>query len=290
MFVIIILTALLPLDQTHVRCDRTVHTQSSTISDSNNSDPYYNQNKIKNNYDYKNYYHDNKNGNDISVQRKYEIKRNDGVINFSDDNYDSNKANMPTMGAVKKGYYHYNKVENKPISVEINDLQTIDMYTGMYSPGIRLNTVKNKTIMDPLSSGKFDDIPLLRTNSKEENVGIEKRKFRINDSEDESCNDNNSHDKSQSHDEHNNKLNIDEYGINKNDYDVDMTNIMSFENTNNTKDNSNGNDNSNSNSSSEKNVVNDIKLHTKNSTNSDNNSDYGNKNKQPISNLEEIRL
>ena len=68
---------------------------------------------MKNNYEYKFDYNDYKNEN--SIHKKYEIKRNDAIINFSDDNYDSNKTNMPTMNDVKKGYYHDNKVENKPI-------------------------------------------------------------------------------------------------------------------------------------------------------------------------------
>ena len=279
----LLFTALLPLDQTHVRCDRTVHTHSSTISDSNNYETHNNQYKIKNNYDYKYDFHENGNKNENNIQRKYEIKRNDGIINFSDDNYDSNKTNMPTMYNVKKGYYHDNKVEYKPISVEINDLQTIDMYTGMYSPGIRSNTVKNKPINDPLSSGKFDDIPLLRTNSKEENVDIEKGMFQIIDSEDDVHNNDNND--NESNDKNNNKYNDNEYDINNIDCSIDKKDNMSFDDTNNI------NNIENSNSNSEKNVVKIVKLQTSvnYSTNSDN-GDYGSKNMQPISNLEEIRL
>lgn len=279
----LLFTALLPLDQTHVRCDRTVHTHSSTVSDANNPDIYYNRNKIKNSYDYKYDFHEDENKNENSIHRKYEIKRNDGIINFSDDNYDSNKTNMPTMYNVKKGYHHENKVENKPISVETNDLQTIDMYTGMYSPGIRSNTVKNKPINDPLSSGKFDDIPLLRTSSKEENVDIEKGKFQIIDPEDDVHNhDNNNHG---SNDNNNNKYNDNEYDKNNIDCSIDKNDNVSFDDTNNV------NNVKNSNSNSEKNIVKNVKLHNNVnfSTNSDI-GDYGNKNKQSISNLEEIRL
>jgi hypothetical protein len=287
--VTIIFTALLPLGQTHVRCDRTVHTHTSTISDTNNYDTHYNQNRIRNSYDYKYDFNDNENKNENSTHRKYEIKRNDGIINFSDENYDSNKSNMPTMYNVKKGYYHENKVENKPISVEINDLQTIDMYTGMYSPGIRSNTVKNKPINDPLSSGKFDDIPLLKTSSKEENVDIEKGKFQINDSEDDVRN-NNNNTNNESNDNNNNKYNDNEFDIDNNDYDIDKNNNINFNNTQNS--NNNINNIKNIDSNSEKNVIKNIKLHSSvnYSTKSDNNNDYGNKNNQPISNLEEIRL
>jgi hypothetical protein len=187
---------------------------------------------------------------------------------------------MPTMYDVKKGYHHDNKVENKPISVEINDLQTIDMYTGMYSPGIWSNTVKKKPSNDPLSSGKFDDIPLLRTNSKEENVDIEKGKFQIIDPEDDVHNNDND-----SNDNNNNKYNDNEYDINNIDCSIDKNDDMSFDDTNNM------NNIINSNSNSEKNVVKIVKLQTSvNYSTNTNNGDYGNKNKQPITNLEEIRL